>query len=220
MIKIKNVTFIKKQEPFQSLITKFRDKSYCGEELKKIYKNLGSIFALELASCIKFEEFNIVTPLNKEYTGTRCVDNNLLFVSTFEDNEIFAKTIGDFYEVQKYAMLNVDRAENGWEASVVSAELPKNIGDVKTIVFCKSVLATGCTAKSILKKISELCNPESIIVISIISSNEAIKELRDKYRYLNINFLVGEIDTLDAKSGVLLPGLGMIENRLKSVSNI
>jgi len=217
---MKGVTFIKKQEPFQSLITKFRDKSYCGEELKKVYKNLGSIFAFELASYIEFKEVNIVTPLNKEYMGTRCVDNNLLFVSTFEDNEIFAKTIGEFYEVQKYAKLNVDRAENGWEASVVSIDIPKNIGDVKTIVFCKSVLATGCTAKAILKKISEVCNPESILVIAIISSDEAIQELRDEYKYLNINFLVGEVDTLDAKAGLLLPGLGMIEKRLKSVRNI
>lgn len=215
---MRNNTLIEKKEPFQSLITKFRDKSYLGEELKNIYKNLGSIFALELARYIEFEECNIVTPLNKDYTGTRCKDNNLLFVSTFEDNEIFAKTIGGFYGIQKYAKLNVDRKEHGWEANVVSVELPTIVGETKTIVFCKSVLATGCTAKAILKKICEICNPESIVVISIISSNEAIKELSDEFKYLNINFLTGEIDALDVKVGLLLPGIGMIESRLNTLS--
>lgn len=216
---MKNVTLIKRQEPFKNQITKFRDRSYSGEELKKTYKNLGSIFALELANYVEFKECNIITPLNKEYTGTKCVDDNLLFVSTFEDNEVFTKTIGDFYEVKRYAKLDVDRADKGWEASLVSIELPKNIGEVKTIVFCKSVLATGCTAKTILKKIIEECNPENVLIVSIISSHEAIQELRDEYKYLNINFLVGEIDILDVGAGLLLPGVGMIEDRLKSVNN-
>lgn len=216
-----NIKFIEKKEPFFSLITKFRNKACTGEELKTAYKKLGSIFAIELANYIAFKDCNIVTPMDKEYIGTKCNENNnLLFVSTFEDNENFSKTIGEFYGVQEYAKLDVDRAEKGWKANLVRFEFPENIDKVKTVVFCKSVLATGCTAKTILKKICEVCNPEGVLVISIISSNEAIEELKNEYKYLNIEFLIGEIDELEIETGLLVPGVGMIEERLKVVANL
>ncbi|WP_270566670.1 uracil phosphoribosyltransferase [Clostridium beijerinckii] len=215
------ISLINGKEPFKSLITKFRDKSCNGKELKKTYANLGGIFAIELASYFDFVECDVVTPLNQAYIGSKCVgSNNLLFVSTFEDNESFTKTIGDYYGIKEYAKLNVDRAENGWEASVISFEFPQNIGEIKTVIFCKSVLATGCTAKAILKKICEICNPDNIIVVGILSSNEAIEELKREYRYLNINFLIGEIDKLENETGLLIPGVGMIEDRLKIVDNL
>lgn len=218
---MENIKFIGKDEPFLSLITKFRDKTCNCDELKIVYRNLGSIFAIKLSEYIKFNNITIVTPLEKTYIGSECdVNNELLFVSTFEDNENFAKVIGDFYGAKEYAKLDVDRVEKGWSASLINCELPTDISNIKTIIFCKSVLATGCTAKTIIKKICEVCNPESIVILALISSSEAIKELQEEYRFLNIKFLIGQIDSLDVETGLLVPGVGMIENRLKAVDSL
>lgn len=215
-----NVDMVERQEPFINLITRFRDKECSGENLKEVYRSLGSIFAYKLAQYIDFDPYKIITPMEKEYNGSKNeVNNDCLFVSTFEDNASFTKVIGDFYGVKDYAKLEVYRAENGWNASITKVSVPEKIKSVKKIIFCKSVLATGCTAKSILKYMCEQYNPEEIIIIAIISSDEAIQELNDEYRYLKISFLIGETDSLDHEKGMLVPGVGLLEKRLKNFDN-
>lgn len=137
-----------------------------------------------------------------------------MIVSTFEDNEIFAQNIGSFFEDIHYAKLDIDRHQDGWNAKIIRTELPEDVSEFERIIFCKSVLATGCTAKTILKKIVEKYNPREIIVISIVGSNEAIAELENAFKAFGIKFLLGEIDKLN-KDGLLTPGIGIIEERLK-----
>lgn len=64
----------------------------------------------------------------------------------------------------------------------------------------------------------------SQVVSELMSGDEKLNKyevfiLNDEFRYLNINFLMGEIDVLDVKAGLLLPGIGMIESRLNNASN-
>jgi len=198
---------------YKILVSKFRSLDVTGDSLVQVYKKLGHVFGVFLSNHFILESSPIKTPTGAEYLGSKLDVGNILFVSTFEDNDFFAQQIGSFYENALYAKLDVDRKSKGWEANIVKVDLPK-VNNIDTVIFCKSVLATGCTAKTILNEIVQHYNVSNVIVTSILGSQEAIDELSNEFKYLNIKYLVGEIDLLDSETGLLMPGVGQIEERL------
>lgn len=198
---------------YKILVSKFRSLDITGDSLVQVYRKLGRVFGVFLSNHFMLESTLIKTPTGAEYSGSKLDIGNILFVSTFEDNDLFAQQIGSFYENAVYAKLDVDRKAKGWEASIVKVDLP-DVNNIDTVIFCKSVLATGCTAKTILNEIVQHYNVSNIIVTSILGSQEAIDELSNEFKYLNIKYLVGEIDLLDSETGLLMPGVGQIEERL------
>lgn len=197
---------------FFQLLTEFRDEKTSKERLKIVYQYLGEIMGLDLTNLLDFQSKKIITPLKEKYTGLSSEIGKTLIFSTFEDNEDFAKKIGrDFIDVS-YGYLG-NYSENNWTNGKIYLEIDKDLKEVETLVFCKSVLATGCTALSHIGRVVSEYKPSKIIIISLVSSKLAIEEILREYKSYNLSFIIGEIDELN-EDNYLSPGVGNIEERL------
>lgn len=206
------------KEPYKSLLTRVRNEDLYGHDLKETLKKVSSVFVEELASLLEFQEKTVSTPMGREFRGSQCKSDDILIVSTFEDNEIMATEIGSFFGNVSYGKLEAVRKKDetcGWSASVHYTEFPKDIKNVNTVIFCKTVLATGCTAKSIIKATCELVRPTKIVILSVIGSNQAVEEISEEFGWINIDFVFADID--EVKDGMLIPGVGDIEKRLSKL---
>lgn len=111
------------------------------------------------------------------------------------------------------------RGKEALSSPVRAMELPKvkDYEMVDMVIVAKSVLATGCTAIHLLKKSIEKYNPKDVVVASIFYSNQGIKDLKMEVRNCKI-YVCGEPDSLN-KDGMLVPGVGNLDERLKTNIN-
>lgn len=202
---------------FFHLLTEFRNKDTSSERLKLVYQYLGEIMGNKLIDLLPAIPIEITTPLNETYTGVTLNVDKTLILSTFEDNELFAKKIGKSLPNVCYGHLGTLSPDKSWLSNQEYLVLPDFDGELKeveTLIFCKSVLATGCTAKTYIDYIINKFNPSNIFILSLISSNEALKELTTLYKSYNLTFIIGETDKLN-ENNYLSPGVGNVESRLK-----
>lgn len=200
------------------LETQIRDKNTNKKELR----NSLYLFGYNLGVKICAENFlistNVFTPMEHTYQGTK-IDNsyNNIIVSTKDDYSYFAagisKAIGCTYT--GYIDFNGARGESTYTEPIRSIELPDilNGKPVKSIIIAKSVIATGCTAISLAKKALEKYVPKSLIIVSAFYSQTGIEELN--FELPNADIYVGTApDSID-QDGMLLPGVGNIDIRIK-----
>lgn len=145
----------------------------------------------------------------------------IIIISTRDDYDNFAQGISGTMEdsLRGYMDFGGLRGKEALSSPVRAMELPKvkHHEIVDTVIVAKSVLATGCTVVNLLRKAIEMYDPKNIIVASIFYSNEGIRDLKIEVRDCKI-YVCGKPDALN-KDGMLIPGVGNLDERLKTNIN-
>ena len=83
---------------------------------------------------------------------------------------------------------------------------------VDLVVVGKAVLASGCTALRLARELEQYYRPNIMVIVAVWYSAEALEMVRSNLPAAHV-IVVGEPDRLDA-SGMLMPGIGLLEERL------
>jgi uracil phosphoribosyltransferase len=197
------------------LITQARAHETNATEFRELLRKIGLFFGYEIANMLEYEEVNVTTPMNADHHGVRLC-NNVVVVSSFEDADYFAAGIRDVFPLALVGKIDALRtyAEGRWRAPIQKAELPKEVPPESAVVIAKAILASGCTAISLIGKTLEIVKPKSMIVAAIIAHQDACHEIANEYPYVSMEFMIGEMDPVLDEKGYVIPGIGNISDRL------
>lgn len=137
-------------------------------------------------------------------------------VTTRDDFEFLGKGISSvlYNSIAGYMDFEGRRGLQALNAQIQHVELLEPKGQhVHTLIVAKAILATGCTAIHLTRSAMSKYMPRQIIISSIFFSEHAVAELHHEIPNADI-IVIGSPDSLD-EDGMLVPGVGILDQRLK-----
>jgi len=207
-----------KSQYVSALLTDIRDRNSSPELLQKRLFELGELMGKHIAGEEMTIQEQITTPMGHSFTGRRMIQSRTVVLSTLDDYQYFALGISSVIVGSMRGFMDFAgvRGPDALSSPIRAATLPevKTGQKVKIVIIAKSVLATGCTAITLAKKAYENYYPEKLIIATVFYSQTGIDDVVQDLPNPRI-FVVGEPDSLDS-SGMLVPGIGNIDNRIIS----
>ncbi|OAA83278.1 uracil phosphoribosyltransferase [Clostridium ljungdahlii] len=202
------------------LQTKVRNKKTTPKDLQNALLKLGEYVASEIIGREFVKSEIVTTPLDEEYQGIVMLKSKIMVISTKDDYNYFAEGISNNMPgcIRGYMDFGGARGRMALNSEIRSMCLSetKKGEMINTVIVAKSVLATGCTAITLLKKAIEMYDPINIIVASIFYSQQGILDLQNNEHRCKI-YVCGDPDSLN-NDGMLVPGVGNLDNRVKTIS--
>lgn len=201
----------------EALINEIRDQgtesSVLADRLCLLGQRAGQVISGELFT----EKRSIITPMGHSHTGLHLSDEQIVVISTKDDYEYFAKGISGVMKNTLRGYMDFDGAR-GIQAltqPIRSIKLPdvEDKQSVSSVLIAKAILATGCTAISLMKKAIELYNPRHIIIASVFYTERGVYDVLNEAANTKI-YVFGNPDDLN-EDGMLIPGVGDLDTRLK-----
>lgn len=216
----KVILMYKINSPFVTMLqTKIRDKQTERGDLQRSLLKLGEYMATEIIGHQFVKSAVITTPLEEQYQGLAMFQSRIMVISTKDDYNYFAEGISTNLPdcIRGYMDFGGLRGAETLASPIRALSLPdlKRGEIVDTVIVAKSILATGCTAIALLRKAIEEYTPSNIIVASVFYSDQGIMDLQTEVPRCKI-YVCGIADSLN-KNGMLVPGIGNLDNRLKTI---
>lgn len=193
---------------------KLRDVNTNASSLKESLIELGEIIGREIIGRHYVEHKSIVTPMDIQCVIPSISNKKTVIVSTRDDFKYFAQGIVNIIPHSDQGFMDFDgkRGISALTSEVRLIKLP-DLNNVECVIVAKSVLATGCTALSLLERAINLYSPRLVIVATVFYSESGVLDLKERFPNVEI-ILIGEADTID-QDGMLIPGVGNIDKRIK-----
>lgn len=198
----------------EALKNEIRDVSCDSEKIKENLINLGRNLGEKIYEKYFLDNKNITTPLGISISGRYPLYKQIIVVSTSDDYELFGNGIAQVFRNSKRGKIDFGGVHgfDALQSPFRSITLP-DAQNVDTVIIAKSVLATGCTAISLIRKVMEKYWPDNIIVASIFYSEAGYEELMNQSKTKDV-FVIGNPDEL-LDNGLLTPGMGNLDERIK-----
>jgi uracil phosphoribosyltransferase len=192
-----------------------RDRESSAAQIEEALRFLGHEIGRCLTAMLQLEPAVVTTPLNEVVRTLRLRNDLTAIVTTRADLDVFGKQIAATLSptILGYMDFEGRRGFDAPDTPVREIQLPDpGSRPVSALVIAKSILATGCTAISLTRTAVAHYKPTRLVVASLFYSHSGLSELAAEFP--NAEFLVvGEADELD-DSGILHPGVGLIEERI------
>jgi len=160
------------------------------------------------------ESAPIITPMNERIDAVVVPEEWNLVVTTKQDcgtlGYALRCAVGGAYS--GYIDFGRRRGQDVLQSPVREICFPAALPPIGTVIVGKTVLATGCTAISLVRLALERTRAKRLVVATAFYSMEAISELRTAFNDV-IVVCIGDPDRLD-ENGMLRPGVGIIEERV------
>ncbi len=193
---------------------RIRDRNSSPKEVTDALMATGFELGRAIAEILPIESSPIVTPMGDSIEAVTFPESWNLVVTTKQDSNTLGYAlrcaIGNAYlgfiDFGRY------RGQDVLSAPVREISFPAVLPPIQNVIVGKTVLATGCTAISLVRYALEKTGADKLIVATAFYSIEAIGELRSEFPNVTV-VCVGNPDRLD-ENGMLRPGVGLIERRV------
>lgn len=211
------IKHIETNDYIKMLETKIRDCTSDKIDLQESLYALGYLIGIQVCNDYFLSDKKIQTPMECDFNGKSLIESNNIIISTKDDYHFFASGIAKSIKCnyQGFIDFNGFRGENIFKSPIRTIELPDitNGKPIENVIIAKSVVATGCTAISLAKKAFEKYMPRKLIIVSYFFSQNGVNELSTALP--NADIYVNEKDDNIDASGMLNPGVGNIDLRIK-----
>lgn len=196
---------------------RIRDFGTLPEHLPNAIERLGRQVANQILEQLLMASTSITTPMGTTFEGVLPIAQNTLVVTTKEDYPFLGMSIAHELDTQHIGYIHMEgsRGLQALVAPIREMRFPQNIGPLDLVVVAKSVIATGCTASTLVRRAAEQLQPAKVVVAALFYSERGLSELGDALPNIQI-IVLGEPDRLTS-DGLLEPGLGILEDRLRPV---
>jgi uracil phosphoribosyltransferase len=202
-------------------ISEIRNKKSKRKILSSSLYNLGLILGKEILERFHLEENRVITPMEASFDGLKLNNDLSAIISTKSDFENFSKGCRCIIsnKIDGYMDFGDSRGNDIYSAPVRSMYLPalKLNKSVKNLIILKSVIATGCTAITLTRRAIEKYKPNRLIIGAIFYSEQGLAEVLAEFPNSNI-IVFDAADKLNS-NGMLTPGIGDLEKRIKNKKN-
>lgn len=214
---LKWLKYIETNNYIKMLETKIRNCSSSKEDLKESLYDLGYLIGIQVCNdCFLYDKI-IQIPMESDFNGKLLIESNNIIISTKDEYSLFASGIAKSIKCnyQGFMDFNGTRGENIFNSPIRTMELPEitNGKPIENIIIAKSIVATGCTAITLAKRAFEKYMTKKIIIISYFYSKKGVDELN--VALPNADIYVNEKDDSINTNGMLYPGVGNIDLRIK-----
>jgi uracil phosphoribosyltransferase len=185
------------------------------EELKGALQALGEVVAQAVVGQLFLQPETFRTPMGVEMRSNLPRFPLTVAITTKEDREHFASGLPRALGNCELGTMDFEgrRGPDALTGPVRTLVIPELHGQrVDSLVVAKAALATGCTAVSLTRNALTKYTPDRLIIASAFYSVRGLRMLRDEFPNAHI-FVVGDPDEINS-DGVLVPGIGMLEDRL------
>lgn len=195
-----------------------RDRATEARVLSRALASIGHELGQAICLDLKSTPTQVETPMGSLCVVPRPTTDWAVVVTTKGDMEVFGTHIAKSLPPAKvgYMAFEGRRGLAALNAPVREIQLPPVKGPVGLLVVGKSVLATGCTAISLTRTAITTYSPQRLAIATVFYSLEGLCELELEFPEAEI-YVTGEPDLLNAE-GLLVPGVGLIEERLGEAS--
>jgi len=201
-------------------LTTIRNKESSTDEILKSLVLLGGEIGKYILSNYCLESINIETPMNATTKGLKLSNKINVVVSTRNDYSNFGLGCRELLEnsLQGQIDFGVARGREVYKSEINAISLPQiPLGKtIHNLIILKSILATGCTAIALTRRSLELYRPKNLIIGSIFYSTSGISDICTEFPNAKV-IVIGKPDELDS-DGMLIPGIGNLEDRIKNQS--
>lgn len=196
---------------------RIRDFSTLPERLPSAIEHLGRHVADQVLERLLVTSASITTPLGVTFEGVLPASSNTMLVTTKEDHPFLGVSIARELDAQHVGYIHMEgrRGLQALVAPIREMRFPANTGPLDLMVVAKSVIATGCTASTLVRRATEHLQPAKVVIAALFYSERGLRELGEALPNAQI-IVLGEPDRL-TDDGLLEPGLGILEDRLRSV---
>lgn len=201
----------------EALKTVVRDRNSQGPFLINALTALGNEAGRIICEDVLVNIDSVVTPMDLPTKGYYIPKHNSLVAATLDDFRCFAKGVSQaLLDVKECAMDFARlRGQDSLSGPVRTADIPFVKGEeIDLLIVAKSVLATGCTAVSLTKEAYKVVTPKKLIITVAFYSEKGVNDLKVEFPNAIILLCGQEADNIN-DDGMLMPGLGLIEDRLR-----
>jgi uracil phosphoribosyltransferase len=192
-----------------SFLTILRDKKTTQKDFRKASERLATILAAEEASKLKEKKINVET--NFSLAEGKEISQKVSLIPILRSGITLLPAFLSFFEHATIGVLGIRRDETTYKPTLYYENLA-SIDDETLIIILDPMIATGgtiCLAAKLL--IQKGAKESNIKVVSIISSLEGIKMIKEKHKELSINSVA--IDPKLNAQKYIVPGLGDFGDR-------
>lgn len=199
-------------------LTRIRNKESSTHEILNSLILLGGEIGKYILSKYCLEPITIETPMASSTPGLKLIDKINVVVSTRNDHSNFSLGCRQLIENSLQGQIDFGnaRGEQVYKSAINTISLPQiPLGKtVHNLIILKSILATGCTAIALTRRSLEIYRPKNLIIGSIFYSMMGISDISTEFPNAKV-IVIGEPDQLD-KDGMLIPGIGNLEDRINN----
>jgi len=201
----------------EALKTVVRDRNSQGVFLINTLTALGNEAGRIICEKELVDVGSVVTPMDLPAKGYYIPKHNSLVAATSDDFRCFAKGVSQALLGSKECEMDFARlrGQDSLSGPVRTADIPFVKGEeIDLLIVAKSVLATGCTAVALTKEVYKVVTPKKLVITTAFYSKKGVADLKAEFPTAIILLCGQEADDIN-DDGMLTPGIGLIEDRLK-----
>ncbi|HOM96503.1 MAG: uracil phosphoribosyltransferase [Candidatus Methanofastidiosa archaeon] len=200
------VISFKQNLAIQELVDELRNKDTDPMKFRKGLTNLGLFMGYEISKTFDYEVIDIQTPVCPT-RGIRILDkDNVVLINILRAAIPF---IEGFYKVFPKARTGIISAWRGpapeSKIAVEYVKVPKTTKE-DIIMIGDPMLATGHTISRIIDEVKNRGEFKRIMVVSVVSAPEGIREILAKHK--DVEIITAVIDEKLNQMNYIIPGLG------------
>ncbi|MFW5800038.1 MAG: uracil phosphoribosyltransferase [Spirochaetota bacterium] len=204
MIKVEEV----KHPLISHKLTILRDKNTKPTEFREVVEELALLLLFRATQNLEVVEVEVETPLEKAKGAL--VKEDIVIIPILRAGTGMKNPLLKIMPDASVYHLGIYRNEETLEAEEYYSKLPKDLSE-SVVFILDPMFATGSTFKYALDLIIKR-NPKKVIYLSIVSSPQAIENLKN-YPY-DFEMYTASIDRDLNENGYILPGLGDAGDRI------
>lgn len=177
------------------------DRSKFRSNLEKI----GILFAFEISKTLNYVAANVSTVLGNK--DVKINQDQIVILSILRAGIPLQNGLLTLFEDAEIGFISAyrkERPDGNYDISADYITCPDL--ENKIVIICDPMLATGRSFQAAMTMINDYGNPKSLILVSVIGSDQAVDFVR--HHYPAVSIFLGDLDEeLTAKS-YIVPGLG------------
>ncbi len=191
-----------------SYLVELRDKAIQKDAMRfrKNIERIGWFLAYEASKTLNYTATTVNTPLGQAKEQT--IDNPLVICSVLRAGIPLHNGVLEVLDRSENAFISAYRIENpsGQLDFKIEYNAAPNING-KTVLLCDPMLATGNSMWLAYQALLAHGNPERVIILSVIGSQEGVEFLSEKFP-AQTELFIAAVDSELNEQSYIVPGLG------------
>jgi len=199
----------KQNSIFNTFLSELRNVSIQNDSMRfrRNLERMGEIFAYEISKKLEYENVDIETPLGTAHMSL--IKNQPVLATILRAGLPLHQGFLNFFDRAENAFVSAYRKYDADEEFVIKLDYVSSPSiDNKVLILSDPMLASGGSFIASLKGLLDKGKPKHIHLVSILSCDEGIQNIKKHFSLKNITIWTGSIDDELTAKAYIVPGLG------------
>lgn len=199
----------KQNSIFNTFLSEVRDVNIQKDSMRfrKNLERMGEIFAYEISKKLEYKDVDVETPLGVAHT--KVLKQQPVLATILRAGLPLHGGLLNFFDRAENAFVSAYRKYDSDGEFVIKLDyISSPCLDGKTVIISDPMLASGGSFVATLKGLQEKGTPAHIHIVSILATDEGIRNIKKNFSLRNLTIWTGCIDDELTAKAYIVPGLG------------